>query len=316
MQCNLFLNGGGTRLAVYLGGLKMLEEHGVEVTAWSGASAGSLVASVMASGYSLDQAFELMLHTDYRQFLDIRPLKMIRDFGLCSGAAFERWLDGVLDGRRFRDLDVPFSVVCTNVTTGQPLIFSNENTPEAKVATAVRGSIGIPGVFGVHRVDGNALIDGTLTVVEPEMLFPNMTLPSFLIRMASNRSAPMERRDKFGLTGYLRRIIEIMLRCTDDLCQPELWSHDLCLTTGAHSPIRFGMSAEDKHELHHSGYLQCQRYVRNFLPRDLSDCCEMASTLSSEEIASRDGHIKAPIDMHLVSNCSKTMEGFSSGVNF
>ena len=119
----------------------------------------------------------------------------------------------------------------------------------------------------------------------------------------------------FGLTGYLRRIIEIMLRCTDDICQPELWSHDLCITTGAHSPIRFGMSADDKHELYRSGYLQCQRYVRNFLPRDLSNNCGMASTPSSEEIASQDGHIQASIDMHIVSNSSKTMRGGPSGVN-
>ena len=39
MTCNLFLNGGGTRLAVYLGGLKVLAEHGIEVSAWFGASA-------------------------------------------------------------------------------------------------------------------------------------------------------------------------------------------------------------------------------------------------------------------------------------
>lgn len=85
MQTDVFLQGGGTRLAAHLGALRAIDECGGRIAAWSGASAGSLVAAVMASGFMPAMAFDLMLETDYRQFLDMRPMSLFRGFGLCSG---------------------------------------------------------------------------------------------------------------------------------------------------------------------------------------------------------------------------------------
>ncbi|MAG94870.1 MAG: hypothetical protein CMJ48_14165 [Planctomycetaceae bacterium] len=263
MGINLFMNGGGTRLSAHLGGLQALTERKLPVQAWAGASAGSLIASIMASGFTHQQIVSLMFDTEYGQFLDRRPFRMIRDFGLCSGTTFENWLNSVLEERCFKDLDVPLTVVATDISTGLPFLFSNERTPDVNIATAVRCSIGIPGVFGVRRVEERSLVDGTLTAVEANQLFPRPDDPSFLMRMIPDRSAPMEHRKTFGLAGYIRRMVEIMLRCADDLCRPEMWTHDLCITVGAHSPIRFAMSNLDKQQLYESGYGQCRRYLGN-----------------------------------------------------
>jgi hypothetical protein len=104
---NVFLVGGGTRLAAHLGALKAIEEQRGPVGAWAGASAGSLIAAVRAAGFSHGMAVDLMLETHYRQFFDVRPLEIFRGYGLCSGKRLEKWLNVVLRGIRFKDLPQP-----------------------------------------------------------------------------------------------------------------------------------------------------------------------------------------------------------------
>lgn len=256
MHCNVFLLGGGTRLAAHLGALKALEERGGRIAAWAGASAGSLVSAVRASGYTSAQAFDLMLNTDYRKFFDVRPLGLIRGYGLCSGKPFEKWLDGVTGGKCFQDLDVPLSVVCADVDTGEAYICSNDLTPDMKISTAVRCSISIPGIFAVRRVNGSILVDGSLARVEPSMIFPNSSVPAIAVRQVRNQAARMTQAGPPGFTDYVKRVADLILNATDDRSSPELWEHNLFIRTGHHSPVNFDLTSDDKHELYEMGYQQ------------------------------------------------------------
>jgi len=260
MSWNVYLHGGGTRLAVHLGALKALEEHNADITAWAGTSAGSLVAAVMACGYSHQAAFELMMETDYRMFLDRSALRMLRNYGLCSGRKFESWLDNVLGGARFKSLDRPFAVVATDVATGNARIFSHDHTPEIKIATAVRCSIGIPGIFGVRRLGAEAFIDGAFAAVDPAELFPNPNAPSAVVRLHRDPAAELPRK-RLGLAAYIGRVMEIMLRCADDLCCPEWFTHDLRLAIDHSGPMAFGMAAEEKQQLYEQGYQKSRRML-------------------------------------------------------
>lgn len=266
MECCTYLHGGGTRLAAHLGALQALQERNGKTVAWAGASAGSLVAAVMAAGFSHRQACELMLDTDYRMFLDRSAFRMLRDYGLCSGKRFEKWLDGVLGGARFDSLDVPLSVVATNVATGDAHVFSQRQTPELKVATAVRCSIGIPGVFGVRRVGTDMFVDGALTVIDPARLFPFPADASVVVRLRAH-ALPMARRRSFGPAAYVRRIMEIMLRCADDLCSPEWFTHDIQLHLAPDSPVAFGMTPAEKRELYELGREQCAAVFADRCPQ-------------------------------------------------
>ena len=256
MGVNVFLFGGGTRLAAHVGAVKAITDSGQQITAWSGASAGSLVGAVYSAGWSHEQAFELMMETNYRRFLRIRPLRMMRDFGIYSGDAFEKWLDELLGGARFRSLDIPFSVVTTDITTGAPLVFSHDETPDAKIATAVRCSISIPGIFGVRRLGESVLTDGSLTTVTADQLFPDAGLPSLIVRMKRDPDSLFEHRSRFGLASFISRMMEILLRAADDYCRPETFTHDCCLHLGTNSPLTFGITPETKQELFDLGFEQ------------------------------------------------------------
>jgi NTE family protein len=64
MKIGLALSGGGIRGAAHIGVLKALEEGGVPVHMISGTSAGSIVASLYASGYTPREIEEIFLKFD------------------------------------------------------------------------------------------------------------------------------------------------------------------------------------------------------------------------------------------------------------
>ena len=257
MSMNVFLLGGGTRLAAHLGALEAIEECCGPIESWAGASAGSLIAAVRAAGYSHGMAVELMLETDYRQFFDLRPLELLRGYGLCSGKRLEKWLNVILRGVQFKDLDAPLSVVCTNIETGEPVVFSPERTPDVNVAAAVRCSVGIPGLFSVKRLNGALLVDGGLTPIDESALFPDRAESVFTIRMIRDRhSHPM--RARFGWTEYVQRIASLLLDAGDDpRFFPAPSQRILMIRTGRHSAVNFSLSAAEKQDLYDSGYDQC-----------------------------------------------------------
>lgn len=264
MSHNVCLLGGGTRLAAHLGVLNALQEQSVRIEAWAGASAGSLIAAVMAAGHTLEQAAELMFNTDYRQFFEVRPAALWRGYGLCSGRRFEKWLDKALGKQRFADLNVALSVVATDVDSGEPYIFSPWTTPEVRLATAVRCSIGIPGVFSLRKFKGNRLIDGSLVTVQPSVLFPFPEAESILVRLQRNRtSTSTVIRKRRGLASYVRRVAGLVLDATEDLYSPEHWARVISIQTGRHSPINFSINHIDRQELYRMGYQQAVRFLNN-----------------------------------------------------
>jgi NTE family protein len=71
MKLGLVLSGGGARGVAHIGVLKALEEMGVKFSTVSGTSAGSIVGSLYAYGYSPDEIFALIKSLSI--FKSVRP---------------------------------------------------------------------------------------------------------------------------------------------------------------------------------------------------------------------------------------------------
>ena len=293
MSFNVFLLGGGTRLAAHLGALEALEHSAGGIDRWAGASAGSLVAAVRASGHTHAQAVELVFSTDYRQFFDLRPLQLIRGYGLCSGRKLEKWVHVVLKGARFRDLEAPLSIVATDVVSGEPFIFSNENTPEACVAEAVRCSVGIPGLFTVKRFGEVVLVDGGLTPIDESQLFPQETASQNLtIRLVRDKvtKAMQVGGGMFGWGAYTQQIASLLLDAGDD---PRFFpSHServLAIRTGPHSAVDFDLTLDEKHDLYDRGFRQCREMLERQREKPQPILEELLATVDTT--LSRAGHV-------------------------
>ena len=263
MDLNVFLCGGGTRLAAYLGALRDIEERGGRVTHWAGSSAGALLAAVLACGYSHQQALNLLMKTDFRQFLDFRPAGVLRRYGIYAGKRLENWLNTALEQRQFKDLRKPLSVIALDIEAARPFVFSKELTPDAHLATAVRCSVGIPGVFAIRRYTGRTLVDGALAQIEESNLFPDLSSrPLVTIRLVRDRPARTARSGRFGLAAYVTQVASIMLDAIDQArVAAAQWKNTLLIDTGPYSSINFELSRDDKQTLYRMGYDQSRKYL-------------------------------------------------------
>jgi len=175
-QVYAVFEGGGVRGTALVGALNAAHERGITFRAVAGASAGAIVASLVAAGYELPQIRELMNKTSFRQFQDsnsrvpgFQQVLAWRKLGFCRGEAFRRWIGELLSqqitGRRqaaprFRDLRLPLTVVATGVVNREPIVFSERRTPDFVVADAVRMSMSIPFFFEPVRYGNELVVDG------------------------------------------------------------------------------------------------------------------------------------------------------------
>jgi NTE family protein len=147
------LAGGGTRLPAHLGVLHALKKLQIQFDNIVGVSGGSIIASLFASGLSIDEIKKIALTTNYTQFTGFSLFKLIRNGGLSSGDVFEKWVDDHLQGKTFAQMDIQLHLVATDVKNGKPVIFNQENTPNMKVSEAVRFSCLYHSFLALNRLE-------------------------------------------------------------------------------------------------------------------------------------------------------------------
>jgi NTE family protein len=159
----LVLGGGGARGFAHVGVIRVLEEAGVPVSLVVGTSVGSLVGALYASdpsaaalergtqGLGLDDFFDFSLGPFFGKGL-----------GLAAGERLEGFVRGRVAGARIEQLRIPYAAVATDLGTGEAVVLR-----EGDVASAVRASCAIPGVFEPVEREGRLLVDGSVASTLP-----------------------------------------------------------------------------------------------------------------------------------------------------
>jgi NTE family protein len=181
----LVLSGGGARGMAHIGVIRALEERNIKVHAIVGTSVGALVGALYASGKTPNELESILLGIDWNQTLTDQPVrnslsyrrkKDARDYlvntqatlaggviklpkGLIQGQnlqlTLQRLFSEVSQIRNFDQLPIPFRAVAADLVTGEAVTFA-----EGSLATAVRASMSIPGLFAPVEIDGRMLVDG------------------------------------------------------------------------------------------------------------------------------------------------------------
>ena len=147
----LALGGGAARGLAHLGVLKALEEAGVRADYVCGTSAGSIVASLYAGGYTWEEIAEVTRAMDWGDF--VQPV--FPRLGLVRANKLEERLEQMLGDRTIEELEIPFRAVTVDLVGSQQYIFDS-----GPVARAVRASCSIPGIFEPVMMDDKVLVDG------------------------------------------------------------------------------------------------------------------------------------------------------------
>jgi NTE family protein len=181
----LVLSGGGARGAAHIGVLKELEKLKIVPDMVVGTSMGSIVGGLYCAGWTPDQIEDLLAATNwdrvftdsvprsevsFRRKQDDRPvliparlhfkgLKPYAPPGLIDGQNLElllRTLETVSNTETdFDKLVIPFRAVATDISTGNVVVLDS-----GSLATALRASMSIPGVFPPVELDEFSLVDG------------------------------------------------------------------------------------------------------------------------------------------------------------
>lgn len=156
----LALGGGAARGFAHVGVIQVLEEAGIRPNLVVGTSAGSVVATLYASGRSGAQLQQVADSMEEAAITDWTLPIFSR--GMLRGEALARYINTLVKGRLIEDMTLPLGIVATDLNSGQGVLFRRGDT-----GTAVRASSSVPGVFQPVRIGLREYVDGGLVSPVP-----------------------------------------------------------------------------------------------------------------------------------------------------
>jgi NTE family protein len=166
----LVIGSGGIKCSAALGLWRVLQREGIEVDFAVGCSGGSIYATLMALGYSLDECErmtselwtrEVMAKRDTRSLFSALLPKVFKfdgDIAMVDDRPMREKLTLAVGDRTFADTEIPLHIVATDFRTGECVVMS-----EGSLFDAVRASASVPMVWKPWTVDGRQLVDGCLS---------------------------------------------------------------------------------------------------------------------------------------------------------
>ena len=181
----LCFSGGGIKAAAHIGALKAIEERGIKFDCVSGASSGSIIATMYALGYSSDEMWKMFRKfapkIKYYQWRNIIKLiigiiwerEIVID-GLNSGDVIENIISDICFKNKvfnINEIKMPLLISMVDVKSGSVYIASSkdnrttisDNTKfltNIPIGKAVRASCSFPMVFCPCEYQGIQMIDG------------------------------------------------------------------------------------------------------------------------------------------------------------
>jgi len=274
--------GGAIRGVAYVGALKALDELGVEIQTLAGSSVGSIIASLLAVGYTTNEIYEIIIGVNFDLFRDIH-FGFGKTFALSKGEVFLEWLREVIEKKfygenykkgenptvKFKDLDKDLVIITTDLTNFKCKEFSKQETPDFEVATAIRISSSMPGLMSPIKYEDLELVDGDLQKSWP------------LWKLSENLYPKNERVLEFRLEGDYDRngknaidYINTVYSCVTSIATKsvvEEYGHKdsfdyVTINTGDIVIVDFNLSKDKREELIDAGYKQTIEYFKQELP--------------------------------------------------
>jgi len=256
--------GGGTRLPAHVGILKALEEFNIKFDHIVGVSGGSIISSLYAAGLTIPEIKHVALNTNYNQFREFSLIKLIRNGGLSSGDVFERWVDRLLHGKTFAEMDTNLHIVATDVRKGTPVIFDKEHTPNLKVSLAVRFSMSIPLVFSFKNFGDHLMVDGSILsedALHRDWAKDGTPVLCFRLR-GEHEHDDLKTNGIFPIFNYITLLIRtFMTTISREYINEAFWHNTIVVNTGESSAVDFTMDMTGKEELFQIGYQTAKEVV-------------------------------------------------------
>jgi len=248
-RVGLALAGGGARGGAHIGVLKVLEEMHVPIDCVVGTSMGALVGGGYASGMPAADIERFVKNVDWKSVvggvgareleppeqkrfnsssgsieLGLQDGRILRPGGLVASSRVEDVLRRfVAQARSVADFDrlpIPYRAVATDMLTGDMVVLDHGD-----IATAMRASMAIPGVFAPVDTGQYVLSDGYVVRNLPIDVVRNLCAD---VVIAVNLAKPVVTRKQLGGPGALiSRSSDIMSEANERIQLQTLTDRDV-----------------------------------------------------------------------------------------
>jgi NTE family protein len=163
----LVIGAGSVKCAAALGMWKVLAQEDIQFDMIVGCSGGSIYATAIAMGLSLQECIDSTSRLWNRSITEKRNwralasmvlpglIKFDNRFSMMSDGPMLKSFQSVFGERTFADTQTPLYVVATDFETGETVALR-----EGRLVDALRSSVAIPFIWSAWPHDGRLLIDG------------------------------------------------------------------------------------------------------------------------------------------------------------
>ncbi|MGM1045978.1 MAG: patatin-like phospholipase family protein [Bacillota bacterium] len=305
MHINAVFEGGGVKGISLAGAVKAAELAGVHFSRVAGTSSGSIVAAVLAAGYTADEMKKIIEATPFQSLLKRAPffntriigpaLRVLIKKGLYSGEALENWIRRILlDKGIFTFSDIPAGklyIVASDITNGKLLVLPDDlrhygiNPSTFPVAKAVRMSCSIPYFFDpvilrligapargksfseqfVYVVDGGLLSNFPLWLFDRQSKGGPEPLPVVGFQMVGKNRNDPHHID--GPVSMLTAMFETMLSAHDErYIEQQNRDRTIKIPTLGISTTHFNLSTAESMKLYESGLKAGKEFFSSWRP--------------------------------------------------
>src|SRR5579883_1311054 len=294
------MEGGGVKGIGLVGALSVFEEVGYECVNVAGTSAGAIVSTLLAAGYSAAELKPIIMNLDFSTFTDtsfVGHIPFVGKFveelfaeGLYNGDVFLNLMRDLLAKKgvhTFRDLICPETadddryrfkarVVATDISRGCMLVLPQDArdygmAPEdLEVALAIRMSMSIPFFFKPVKFKDSYIVDGGVLSNFPVELFDSAGVPewpTFGIKLAASPGDNPAARVRHPIHGPISELAALFFTAQEAhdayYLKNDKYVRTTLVDTLNVATTDFQLQAEQKEALYASG----AKAARDFLSR-------------------------------------------------
>ena len=286
MKADIVCEGGGVKGIALLGAIYYLEEKGYTFQNFAGTSAGAIVSSLLAVGYTGKELKELLLNIKFTDFYEKNKLSLLpfigptislfKNKGLFSGNNIEEYLNKLYKAKgkhKFKDIAVngksPLKVIASDVTNKKLLVLPDDlknyniDPLEFEIAKAVRMSISIPFYFNPvilkYGKESSYIVDGGIFSNFPIWLFDVDGIPkwpTFGLKLLSDNDLKKTSPNKSNLITYSCDIVDTLFANSDEgFLKNKDSVRTIKIRTYNIGTVDFAISKEQYLTLFNSGYV-------------------------------------------------------------
>ena len=183
----IYLSGGGMCAMAHVGALMELSKTIPlkSIKEWMGVSAGAFVTMCICVGFTLDELYDFCVRFDFTNIKEVDSIPgWVLHGGFDTGERLHKLIEACLHVKglssdfTFKDcydkFNISLRIVATDLNEAAPRLFSPFDTPQYKLANAVRASMTVPYYFQpfICPETSHYLFDGAIISNYPLFVLP------------------------------------------------------------------------------------------------------------------------------------------------